>query len=172
MSISLKFPDGAERSYDDGVTPLAVAEGISKSLAKKVVAALELIRHDAAHVMAEAVQELFPRHAGDHRPGDRKRLLLRLRPQRAVHAGRLPRDRKEDEGDHRARQADSPRKVWTRDAKQAALQGQGRELQGRDWWMKHSRRARRSRSTSRANGSTFAVGRTCPRRARSARPSS
>jgi threonyl-tRNA synthetase len=39
MSISLKFPDGAERSYDDGVTPLAVAEGISKSLAKKVVAA-------------------------------------------------------------------------------------------------------------------------------------
>ena len=80
MSISLKFPDGAERSYDDGVTPLAVAEGISKSLAKKVVAAkidgaawdltrplegggkfelvmrdspdgLEIIRHDAAHVI-------------------------------------------------------------------------------------------------------------------------
>jgi threonyl-tRNA synthetase len=89
MSISLKFPDGAERSYDDGVTPLVVAEGISKSLAKKVVAAkvdgawwdltrplegggkfelvmrdspdgLEIIRHDAAHVMAQAVQELFP----------------------------------------------------------------------------------------------------------------
>ncbi len=89
MSISLKFPDGAERSYDDGVTPLAVAEGISKSLAKKVVAAkidgawwdltrplekggkfelvvrdsadgLEVLRHDAAHVMAQAVQDLFP----------------------------------------------------------------------------------------------------------------
>jgi threonyl-tRNA synthetase len=89
MSISLKFPDGAERSYDNGVTPLAVAEGISKSLAKKVVAAkidgawwdltrplegggkfelvtrdspdgLEVLRHDAAHVMAQAVQELFP----------------------------------------------------------------------------------------------------------------
>lgn len=89
MSISLKFPDGAERSYDDGVTPLAVAEGISKSLAKKIVAAkidgawwdltrplegsgkielvmrdsadgLEILRHDAAHVMAQAVQELFP----------------------------------------------------------------------------------------------------------------
>jgi len=89
MSISLQFPDGAERSYDDGVTPLAVAEGISKSLAKKVVAAkvdggwwdltrpleaggkfelvtrdsadgLEILRHDAAHVMAQAVQELFP----------------------------------------------------------------------------------------------------------------
>ena len=89
MTISLKFPDGAERSYDDGVTPLAVAEGISKSLAKKVVAAkidgawwdltrplegggkfelvmrdsadgLEVFRHDAAHVLAQAVQELFP----------------------------------------------------------------------------------------------------------------
>jgi threonyl-tRNA synthetase len=89
MSISLKFPDGAERSYDDGVTPLAVAEGISKSLAKKIVAAkidgawwdltrplehsgkielvmrdspdgLEVLRHDAAHVLAQAVQELFP----------------------------------------------------------------------------------------------------------------
>jgi threonyl-tRNA synthetase len=89
MSISLTFPDGAERSYDEGVTPLAVAEGISKSLAKKVVAAkvdghwwdlarpleaggkfelvmrdsaagLEVLRHDAAHVLAQAVQELFP----------------------------------------------------------------------------------------------------------------
>jgi threonyl-tRNA synthetase len=89
MSISLKFPDGAERAYDNGVTPLAVAEGISKSLAKKIVAAkidgalwdltrpleksgkielvmrdsadgLEVLRHDAAHVLAQAVQELFP----------------------------------------------------------------------------------------------------------------
>ncbi|MGE3250784.1 MAG: threonine--tRNA ligase [Hyphomonadaceae bacterium] len=89
MSINVKFPDGAERSYDAGVTPLAIAESISKSLAKKAVAAkvdgawwdltrpleqdsrvelvmrdsadgLEVLRHDAAHVMAQAVQELFP----------------------------------------------------------------------------------------------------------------
>ncbi|HJS79620.1 MAG TPA: threonine--tRNA ligase, partial [Vitreimonas sp.] len=89
MSISLFFPDGAVREYDEGVTPLAVAEGISKSLAKKVVAAkidgawwdlvrplehggkfelvtrdsadgLEVLRHDAAHVLAQAVQDLFP----------------------------------------------------------------------------------------------------------------
>jgi threonyl-tRNA synthetase len=89
MSVSLNFPDGAERRYDDGVTPLAVAEGISKNLAKKAVAAkvdgawwdltrpiphdakielvmrdsadgLEVLRHDAAHVMAQAVQELYP----------------------------------------------------------------------------------------------------------------
>ncbi|CAM5765096.1 threonine--tRNA ligase [Labrys miyagiensis] len=85
----LTFPDGNQRSYEPGVTGKAVAEGISKSLAKKAIAvkldgvladladeigkdarieivtrespeALELIRHDAAHVMAEAVQALWP----------------------------------------------------------------------------------------------------------------
>lgn len=89
MSIQVSFPDGASRSYDDGVTPLAIAEGISKGLAKKAVAAkvdgawwdlarplegdaklelvtrdsadgLEVLRHDAAHVLAQAVQDLFP----------------------------------------------------------------------------------------------------------------
>lgn len=87
-AISLTFPDGSVRSYPAGTTGREVAESISKSLAKKAVAialdgtvrdlsetitdgkieivtredgrALELIRHDAAHVMAEAVQELWP----------------------------------------------------------------------------------------------------------------
>jgi len=87
--ISLKFPDGSARDFKPGVTGRDVAESIAKSLAKKAVAveldgklrdlaepikgdaeiriitrddaqALELIRHDAAHVMAEAVQELYP----------------------------------------------------------------------------------------------------------------
>ncbi len=87
--IHLTFPDSSVRSFEPGTTGRAIAEGISKSLAKKAVAmaldgkladlsdpitadakieivtrddprALELIRHDAAHVMAEAVQELFP----------------------------------------------------------------------------------------------------------------
>lgn len=87
--IDLKFPDGAVRAYEDHVTPLAIAEGISKGLAKKVVAAkvdgawwdltrplegggtfelvtrdsadgLEVLRHDCAHVLAQAVQDLFP----------------------------------------------------------------------------------------------------------------
>lgn len=87
--ITLRFPDGAERRYPHGITGKELAEGISKSLAKKSVAisrdgvladladpieadgeiriitrtdseALELIRHDCAHVMAEAVQELWP----------------------------------------------------------------------------------------------------------------
>ncbi len=89
MNVSLTFPDGSLREYPAELTGAALAEGISKSLAKKAVAyvlngevrdlsdplgvsgaieimtredkrALELIRHDAAHVMAEAVQELFP----------------------------------------------------------------------------------------------------------------
>ena len=87
-AVSLTFPDGSKRDYPAGTTGREVAESISKSLAKKSVAialdgdltdlsdpvrdgaleiitrtdprALELIRHDTAHVMAEAVQELFP----------------------------------------------------------------------------------------------------------------
>ncbi len=87
--ITLEFPDGSQREYDPAMTGLTLAESISKSLAKKSVAyavdgtvrdlseplgasgkveiltredprALELIRHDCAHVLAEAVQELFP----------------------------------------------------------------------------------------------------------------
>lgn len=89
QSIAITLPDGAVRTYTAGVTGMVIAESISKSLAKAVIAvringeicdlslpierdasvalikredeaALELIRHDAAHVMAEAVQSLFP----------------------------------------------------------------------------------------------------------------
>jgi threonyl-tRNA synthetase len=87
--IDLIFPDGSKRPFDDGVTGRDVAASIAVSLAKKAVLvkldgelldldrplphggkfeiltrespeALETIRHDASHVMAEAVQELFP----------------------------------------------------------------------------------------------------------------
>jgi threonyl-tRNA synthetase len=87
--ISVTFPDGARREFERGITAGQIAASISKSLEKKAVAAvingqmsdlsdpisadakleivvrddakaLELIRHDAAHVLAEAVQELFP----------------------------------------------------------------------------------------------------------------
>ncbi|WP_026792752.1 threonine--tRNA ligase [Pleomorphomonas oryzae] len=87
--IHVTFPDGSQREYAPGTTGAEIAAQISKSLSKKAVAmaldgvlsdlndpivtdarleivtrddprALELIRHDAAHVMAEAVQELFP----------------------------------------------------------------------------------------------------------------
>jgi threonyl-tRNA synthetase len=87
--VALTFPDGARRDYPSGITGLDIAKGISPSLAKRTVAmaldgrvadlsdpiehdakiefltredprALELIRHDAAHVLAEAVQSLWP----------------------------------------------------------------------------------------------------------------
>ncbi|WP_309606770.1 threonine--tRNA ligase [Phenylobacterium sp.] len=87
--IELIFPDGSKRPFDDGVTGKEVATSIAISLAKRAVLvkldgelldldrplphggrfeilmrdspdALETIRHDASHVMAEAVQELFP----------------------------------------------------------------------------------------------------------------
>lgn len=87
--IKITFPDGGVREYESGVSGLNIAKSIAKSLAKKALAvkldgvvvdlnmaiendaaieiithgmpeALELIRHDAAHIMAEAVQKLFP----------------------------------------------------------------------------------------------------------------
>src|SRR5436305_4942163 len=89
MKVVLTFPDGAKREYPKDITGLEIAKGISPSLAKRTVAmaldgvvadlndpisqdaklelinrddprALELIRHDAAHVLAEAVQTLWP----------------------------------------------------------------------------------------------------------------
>src|ERR1700727_546014 len=87
--IQVTFPDGAARAYEPGISGLEIAKSSSPSLAKRTVAmvrggeltdladpidrdaalefiarddprALELIRHDAAHVLAEAVQSLWP----------------------------------------------------------------------------------------------------------------
>lgn len=88
--ISLTFPDGNARDYPAGITAAEVAASIAPSLAKNAISAsldgrhidlqwpitasgkiaintmkdsepaLELIRHDLAHIMARAVQELWP----------------------------------------------------------------------------------------------------------------
>jgi len=88
--IFLTFPDGTHREYAAGITAAEVAAGISTSLAKKAISAmvdgahcdlqwpinadatiaihtladdaqaLELIRHDLAHIMARAVQDIWP----------------------------------------------------------------------------------------------------------------
>ncbi len=87
--INVTLPDGSIRELPEGATPLDLAESISKSLAKASIIAevdgqdwdltrplegdakvalitrkdekaLEVIRHDAAHILAQAVQELFP----------------------------------------------------------------------------------------------------------------
>jgi hypothetical protein len=83
------LPDGAHRTYPNGTTGMGIAESIAKSLAKAAIAikingelsdlslpitndcsialikredddALGMIRHDCAHVLAEAVQNLYP----------------------------------------------------------------------------------------------------------------
>jgi threonyl-tRNA synthetase len=88
--VTLTLPDGSNRVFPAGVTAAAVAEDISKSLSKKAISAtvngahwdlqwpitadaeiaihtlkddvqaLELIRHDLAHIMARAVQDIWP----------------------------------------------------------------------------------------------------------------
>jgi len=88
--VTLTLPDGSRRSFARGITPGAVAADIATSLAKKAISAtvngahydlqwpidadadiaihtmkdeaqaLELIRHDLAHVMARAVQAIWP----------------------------------------------------------------------------------------------------------------
>src|SRR4051795_7045468 len=89
QKVAVTLPDGSVRDYDAPVTGLQIAESIGKRLAKDALAVkidgtlrdlttsittdaaveivtrdhadvLELIRHDAAHVMAEAVQALYP----------------------------------------------------------------------------------------------------------------
>ncbi len=86
---AITLPDGSVRQFDGAVTGTEIAAAIGPGLAKAALAmqvdgttkdlgttlsadasvrfitrrdpdALELIRHDAAHVLAEAVQELFP----------------------------------------------------------------------------------------------------------------
>ena len=89
MSINITFPDGAVKSMPAPVTGMEIADGISSGLRRNAVAinvngeqwdltreittdatidiitrdsdeGLEVLRHDAAHVMAEAVKELYP----------------------------------------------------------------------------------------------------------------
>ena len=89
-NITLSFPDGSKRSYENGMSAEEIAQDISPSLRKKAISAfvngkhwdlqwpitedasitintmknekpaLELIRHDLAHIMAQAVQTIWP----------------------------------------------------------------------------------------------------------------
>lgn len=87
--IHITFPDGSIKSYEKGITPLEIAEGISQSLAKKALAAvfntdyielsrkltedgtlelltekdpriLDVVNHSTAHLLAQAITHLYP----------------------------------------------------------------------------------------------------------------
>jgi threonyl-tRNA synthetase len=87
--INIKFPDGAERAYENGISPLEIAKSISEGLARKIIAASVdgVVRdlstplfadasiklhtwddaegkstfwHSSAHILAEAVEATFP----------------------------------------------------------------------------------------------------------------
>jgi threonyl-tRNA synthetase len=89
MKIKITFPDGLSKEYDKGITPLQIAEGISKGLANEIVSArlnkreMDLTHkieedatilfhkfkdkegkkvywHSTAHIMAQAVKRLYP----------------------------------------------------------------------------------------------------------------
>ena len=89
MNVNIKFPDGSVREFEQGITPLAIAEDISPGLARQTVVArvngqlvdvtyvikedakLQLLKfdseegkevywHSTAHLMAQAVKQLFP----------------------------------------------------------------------------------------------------------------
>ena len=98
------------------------------------------------------------RHAGDHRPGDRERLLLRLRPQRALHAGGFRRHRGEDARDHRARTSRSPRRSGR--ARRPSRCSPTRARPTSSSSSTRSPKARTSRSMRRATGSISAAART------------
>ena len=95
----ITLPDGSNRQFDHPVSVMDIAADIGPGLAKATLAgkvdgilvdaayiiendaavaivtsrdeeALELLRHDAAHVMAQAVQELYPGNPGNNWPGD------------------------------------------------------------------------------------------------------
>lgn len=87
--MTITFPDGSKKSYDQGITPFEIADGISKSLAKSAVGAkvndefvelsrklyedatlsivtkkdedaLYFLRHSTAHLMAQAILSIYP----------------------------------------------------------------------------------------------------------------
>ena len=87
--VSIKLPDGSKKNFPNSIKGYELAKSISKSLSKSAIAlsingqlkdlnyeinkncdveiitnesdlGIEILRHDAAHVMAEAVKILFP----------------------------------------------------------------------------------------------------------------
>src|SRR5512143_957843 len=151
--VALTFPDGARRDYPSGTTGLGIAKGISPSLAKRTVAmaldgiladltdpidrdakiefipredprALELIRHDAAHVMAEAVQELWPGTQVTIGPVIENGFFYDFKKQQPFEPEDIPKIEKKM-GEIIARNAPFTKEVWSRNKAKEFFRGRG-----------------------------------------------
>ena len=115
--VSVRLPDGHVRELSPGASAADLAADISLGLAKNAVAArvdgevvdlaralpegvevailtkkdtdaLEVLRHSAAHLMADAILAGLSGRSADHRPGGGRWLLLRYLPARCPHQSR------------------------------------------------------------------------------------
>lgn len=195
--IHIRLPDGATRALDAASTAADLAASISPSLAKRTVAAridgkltdltaplpdgaavelvsrddpavLELIRHDLAHVLAEAVQALWPGTktaigpAIEHgfyydferdTPFTPEDLPAIEQKMREIIAAKVPFTCED----------------WTRDAARAHFEAAGSRINWRFW--RRSPRGSRSKSTDKARGSISVAARICATLAMRAAPS-
>ena len=151
--IQLTMPDGAKRPIQPGTTGADVAKAISPSLLKRTVGmmlngtltdlaepivadasikfltrtdpeALELIRHDAAHVCAEAVQALWPGTQVTIGPVIENGFFSDFAKAEPFHPDDLPRIEKKM-AEIIARNAAFTREVWSRDKAKAYFKGKG-----------------------------------------------
>ena len=193
------LPDGSQRRFDQPVTVDEVAASIGAGPAQgrarrarrrqagrhlvrhrrptpalaivteKDPDGLEVIRHSTAHLLAQAVKELFPEAQVTIGPVIEDGFYYDFAFERPF----TPEDLAAIEAKMKElAKADQKvdRRVMARDEAVRVLQEHGRALQGRDH-RQHSRRRSRSASTARATGSTCAAARTC-RPPASSRPSS
>ena len=140
--FKITLPDGSVKEVPEGSTPADVAAAIGPGLAKAALAAridgelrdlnrpfegdaalalvtsrdekdaLELARHDFAHILAEAVQNLFPGTQITFGPATDDGFYYDFAPAagaRPVHRGRPAGNRGGDAADHRRRRAAGPR---------------------------------------------------------------
>ncbi len=151
--IQLTFPDGAKRSVKRGTSGLEVARSIAPSLAKRTVAmvldgaladaadpivadasikfvsrtdpeALELIRHDCAHVLAEAVQDLWPGTQVTIGPVIENGFFYDFAKAEPFHPDDLPRIEKRMR-EIIAKNAPFTKQVWTREQAKAHFKAKG-----------------------------------------------
>ena len=183
--VAITLPDGRSREFPGPVTGAEIAAAIGPGLAKAAIAVkidgsardlatvidhdaavaiitrdtpegVEILRHDAAHVMAEAVKELYPETQVTFGPATETGFyydFARATPFTPEDLARI------EERMREIVRRDEPitREVWDRDRAVAFFDGHRRALQGRIY-RRDPGRARRSASIARANFVDLCVG--------------